>query len=185
MALRTIGRLARLNKLPVMIIRVTIAAFCERQRVCKSGFVTLFTLNLPVLSFQSEIGQIVIETVGCPQNRKRLFSVTGFTVLTKFSLVNILVTGITILKPQTTEFPEGLPVLLYGLMTCTAGDGLVPACKPKPRAVMIKARRRNELVIIVTTPAILRQGLLMIICVTGYTSLGQPQIGKFLFSYFR
>jgi hypothetical protein len=104
-----------------MIIRVTGGTAIMRQRIGKIGHVTFSAVYPLVFSQQIEAGHTMVELIQGTGHMKGFFIVTFRAIASEFIVMNILMTGCTMLKIDVSKTLKLLCVFLFLRMTPDTG----------------------------------------------------------------
>jgi hypothetical protein len=169
-------------KLTCVIIGMTIGTMREFHCIGEPCLVAFPAIDRLMLSFQPEIGPVVVEIVDRPDRCEPRFSVALGAVRSEFVRMRILVAIVATSVFNTLEFLELLSVQGGDLVATQAWHLLVLPGKPESRPFMVEFLCRFKGIEIMTVAAGGGKCLLVIILVAGQTFGVQPKVGECLFT---
>jgi hypothetical protein len=173
------------HELAIVIIGVAIGAVCVSQRGGEAGLMAFLAGNGDMPAGKREICFRMVEA-GYPFHRvKRLVGVALGTVGAEFVLVRIGMAVRAVLETDPCKFLEFQVVPGGYRMAFDAGDRLMHPGEGIFCPVVAELHGRFEGVVGVAFCAGCRDGLLVIIGVTGNTVLAQPEVGRLFAFYLR
>lgn len=108
-------------------------------RVHQFSLMTTFTIDLLMFAFEAETGKVMVKRLRRLHQSERLFSMALCTVLPKFIVMNIFMTGRAFLRIFAGEFLEGsTQIVIPPIMTSFTIQYLVFAFKGKVGDIVIK-----------------------------------------------